>query len=485
MMLDIPFRSAKQLASLIRRKKIGCLELLDLYLERVGRHNPRINAIIFTDVEAARERARKADEALAKGDRWGPLHGVPMTIKESYDVVGMPTTWGLPELKNNYPEKNAVVVDRFLNAGAVLFGKTNVPLYLADWQSFNEVYGTTNNPWDVTRIPGGSSGGSAAALAAGLTGIESGSDIGASIRNPAHYCGVYGHKPTYAIVPPRGQSLPGVIALTDIAVVGPMARSAADLALALDVSAGPDDIDGTAWQLRLPKPKKRKLHEYNVAVIYDDPEAEVDAEVQNRLHAVVDFLTKSKVRVSENARPQVDSREAHRNYIQLMRAATSARLTPEAFQKNLEAARSIEPDDEGYRAQMIRAQALYHKDWLALNQTRHKMRLAWADFFREYDLLLCPAATTAAFPHNQKGERWERMLTVNGKPQPSTTQLFWAGYTCNVYVPSTVAPAGLTSEGLPVGVQIVGPQYGDHTCIHFARLLEREFQGFVPPPGFS
>jgi amidase len=234
------------------------------------------------DVDAARKRARAADRALARGDLWGPLHGVPMTIKESFDVVGMPSTWGIPQHKNNFPPKNAVVVDRFMKAGAVLLGKTNVPIYLADWQSFNDIYGTTNNPWDLTRVPGGSSGGSGAALAAGLTGLEAGSDIGASIRNPAHYCGVYGHKPTYGIVTGRGQSLPGVVAQSDIAVVGPLARSAEDLALAFGIMAGPDDLDGRGWRLRLPKPEKKALREFKIAIIYSDPEAEVDREVQKK-----------------------------------------------------------------------------------------------------------------------------------------------------------------------------------------------------------
>src|SRR6202795_956107 len=219
-MLATPFRSAKELAADIRKKKIGCLELLDLYLTRVEKHNPSLNAIIATDVESARKRARAADRALARKQVWAPLHGVPMTIKESYDVVGMPTTWGVPELKDNFPPRNALAVDRLLGAGVVLFGKTNVPIYLADYQSYNAIYGTTNNPWDLSRAPGGSSGGSAAALAAGLSGIEAGSDIGSSIRNPAHYCGVYGHKPTFGIVPQHGQTL-GQAAQTDINVLGP------------------------------------------------------------------------------------------------------------------------------------------------------------------------------------------------------------------------------------------------------------------------
>jgi len=484
-MPGIAYQSAKQLASQIRRKKVGCLELLNLYIERIENYNSRINAVIFTDIQAARKRARAADRALANGEIWGPLHGVPMTVKESFDVVGMPTTWGVPEYKDNYPKKNAVVVERLCKAGAVIFGKTNVPLYLADWQTFNQIYGTTNNPWDATRVPGGSSGGSAAALAAGITGLEAGSDIGASIRNPAHYCGVFGHKPTYGIVTPRGQSLPGVVAMTDIAVVGPLARSADDLALALEVIAGPDDIDGSGWRLQLPKPKKKTLGDFKVSVVHTDAEAEVDEAVQQRIRALVRFLRKNKVQVSETAKPEIDTREAHRNYIQLLRGATVKGLTSEEFQKNLRVSNRVKENDEDYRAQMVRAQAMYHWDWHKFNENRHRMRLAWADFFRKYDLLLCPAATTTAFPHNQKDERWERMVMVNGKPQPSTTQMFWAGYSCNFYLPATVAPIGLAADGLPVGIQIVGPQYADYTCIHFAGLLEREFQGFIPPPGFE
>ena len=479
-MPDITFSSARQLASMIRTKKIGALELLNLYLQRVERYSD-INAIIFMDVDAARKRAHQADRALARGNLWGPLHGVPMTIKESFDIVGMPTTWGVPRYKENYPSRNALVVDRFLQAGAVLFGKTNVPMYLADWQTFNDIYGTTNNPWDRNRVPGGSSGGSAAALAAGLTGLEAGSDIGASIRNPAHYCGVYGHKPTYGIISPFGQTLPGTVGKSDISVVGPLARSAEDLALALDVMAGPDDIDGSGWKLSLPKPKKKELREFKVAIVHDDPEAEVDEEVREKLRELTIFLKKMKVKVRQDARPAIDSREVHRNYIQLLRGATSGRLTPEDVEKNLAALKSLRADDESYRAQMIRAQAMTHKEWLAADNLRHRMRLAWAEFFRDFDLFLCPVATTTAFEHNQKGERWERMIPVNGKPQPSTTQIFWAGYSCNFFLPATVAPIGLSRGELPVGVQIVGPQYGDHTCIQFARLLEREYHRFIPP----
>lgn len=483
-MLDVPFRSARQLAAAIRRKTIGCEELLDIYLERVGRHNPALNAIVVMDVEGARRRARAADRALARKRPWGPLHGVPMTIKESYDVAGMPTTWGVPELKNSCPARNALAVDRFLAAGVVLFGKTNVPLYLADWQSYNAIYGTTRNPWDLARTPGGSSGGSAAALAAGLTGLEAGSDIGASIRNPAHYCGVYGHKPTFGIAPSRGQALSGNVAPGDISAIGPMARSAGDLEVALAAMAGPDEIDGVGLRLALPPPRRRTLREFRVAVMLDDPCAEVDREVQDRIQAVADFLGRRRARVSDRARPEVDTREAMRVYVKLLRAATSGRQTDDEFARNLEIGRRLDPGDESYYARMVRANTLFHREWLAASEARHRMRWQWHAFFQEWDVLLCPAASGAAFPHDHEGERHERTIAINGKRVPTTDQLFWAGFSGVVYLPSTVAPAGLTPGGLPVGVQIVGPAYGDRTTIHLARLLEQEFQGFVPPPGY-
>ena len=483
-MLAMPFRSARQLAAAIRRKQIGCLELLDLYLARVEKYDGTLNAIVVRDVERARTRARAADRALARRQPWGPLHGLPITVKESFDVVGLPTTWGVPAYRNHVATRDAVVVERLLGAGAVLFGKTNVPLYLADWQTFNAIYGTTNNPWDVTRAPGGSSGGSAAALAAGLTALEAGSDIGASIRNPAHFCGVYGHKPTWGIVPRTGQALPWQTAPVDIDVVGPLARSADDLALALSVMAGPDPIDAAGWQLRLRAPRQKRLRDFRVALLRETPETPVDREVGDRLQALADFLGRQRVRIDDGARPAIDTAEAFRVYTMLLRAATSDRQTDADFEKNQAIARTLAAGDESYHARATRAAVLPHREWLAMNEARHRMRLAWAEFFTQYDLLLCPVASTAALPHDQQGERHERTLRVNGRRLPVTGQLFWAGYTGMAYLPSTAAPCGFTPGGLPVGVQIVGPQYGDLTCLAFARLLEREFQSFVPPPGW-
>lgn len=483
--MTIAFLPAHRLARLIREGKIGCLELLDLYLERVARHNPALNAIVVHDTERARNRAKAADRALRKGELWGPLHGVPMTIKESFDVAGLPTTWGRKELKDHVAATDSVAVQRFLAAGAVLFGKTNVPTMLADWQTFNPIYGTTHNPWNVARVPGGSSGGSAAALAAGLTGLEAGSDIGASIRNPAHYCGVYGHKPTFGICSSQGQVAPGTLVANDIAAVGPLARSAQDLELALKLMAGPDPSEGVAWKVTLPKPRFAAIDKLRVAVLLDADTAPVDRTVSDQIQAVAKTLARAGAKVSDRARPDIDLHEAHHVFIQLLRGATSLGQTDAQFAHNLERASHVAPDDTNYEAWMLKGNTQFHRDWLRANETRQRMRHAWAAFFEDYDVLLCPAAASAAFAHDQKGERWERMIPVNGKPQPTTTQMFWAGYSGMAYLPSTVAPAGLSPEGLPIGVQIVGPAYGDLTTIAVAKWLEKGHRGFVAPGGYA
>ena len=286
--MDLHFKSATEIARLIRERKVGALEVLEHFLARVAKYNPELNAIIWLDADRARARAKAADAALARGEVWGPLHGVPMTIKESYNVAGSPTTWGDPKHKNNVSATNALAVDRLECAGAVLFGKTNVPLLLADNQSYNAIYGTTNNPWDMSRTPGGSSGGSAAALAAGLTGIDAGSDIGGSVRNPAHFCGVFTHKPTWGVVAPKGQALPGSYAYSDISVIGPMARGADDLEVALDAMAGPDEIDAVAWKVDLPASAAASLKDLRIAVKLHDPYCEVETAYVDRLQALVD-----------------------------------------------------------------------------------------------------------------------------------------------------------------------------------------------------
>lgn len=482
-MPDVAFAPATTLARLVRTGRVSARELLDHMLARTGAHGGALNAIVVKDIARARKDAARIDRARAKGEALPPLAGVPMTVKESFDVAGLPTTWGDPAHAGHVAAADSLAVSRFRAAGAVIFGKTNVPLMLADWQSYNAIYGTTNNPWDLTRVPGGSSGGSAAALAAGLTGLEIGSDIGASIRNPAHYCGVFGHKPTWGICSPKGHSL-GTVAPTDISAIGPLARSGADLALALGIMAGPDEIDGAGWTLRLPGPRTSGLRGLRVAVVTEDANAEVDTRYSALLADLARALRKGGAKVSMTARPAFDTAAMARLYILLLRAATSARLSDAAVARwEAEAARRRE-DDSSYVALMARGNLLPHREWLRLNEARHVMRHAWAAFFREWDVVLTPVASGPAFPHDQAGERHERTIMVNGRVQPVTDQLFWAGYPGLFSLPATVAPLGLI-DGLPVGVQIIGAQYADRTTIRVAQLLEKAWRGFVPPPGYA
>ncbi len=478
------WKSATEIARLIREKKVTASDMLEHFLTRVDRFNPKLNAIIWQDRDRARKSAIAADAALTRGQVWGPLHGVPMTIKESYNVAGSATTWGDPVLKDNVTKGSALAVERLEKAGVVLFGKTNVPLMLADWQSYNDIYGTTNNPWNTDLIPGGSSGGSAAALASGMTGIDAGSDIGSSIRNPAHYCGVFGLKPTWGIISPMGHSLPDVVTYADISAIGPLTRGAEDLDLALDAMAGPDDIDGVAWKLDLPKCSATSLKDLRIAVKLSDACSDVDAEYAGKLQALVDALAKRGAKVKE-IEPDLDTRRLHEVYVYLLRAATSARTREADIERWKRAAAEAGPGKLPYVEQMVKGCTLSHREWLNLNNERMMLRRRFNAFFADWDIVLCPAAASAAWPHDQKGERWQRQITVNNKRVPTTDQLFWAGYSGVLYLPSTVGPAGLTRSGLPVGYQAIAAGGRDKTATAFSRLVEREILGFVPPPGYE
>jgi amidase len=481
--LALPFRSATELARLLRAQKITARELLDACLAQYEKHNAALNAVVVTDIARARKAAAAADRRLKARKPKGPFDGVPMTAKESFDWTGTPSTWGDPRFRDNIASADAVAIERLGEAGAIIYGKTNVPLMLADWQSYNAIYGTTNNPWDLTRAPGGSSGGSAVALATGMSALEIGSDIGASIRNPAHYCGVYGHKPTYGVVPYQGHLLPGMVQPSDISVAGPLARSARDLATMMKVLAGPTGTEARGYRLALPPASQTSLRDFRVAAMVTDTQSEVDLPVQDLLGRLITFLGKRVKKLSTTARPQFSTKEAMDVYIALLRSATSRRQSDAEFAANAAKVAASDPLDDSYLTKMLRAYVLSHRDWLRVNERRHQMRLLWEAFFEDWDVLICPAAASAAFPHDHVGERHERKITVNGKRVPTTDQLFWAGYSGCFYLPSTVAPMGLTPDGLPAGVQIITRQYGDYTSICFAELLEKEYGGFIPPPG--
>jgi amidase len=476
-----PFGSAGQLARAVRAGRVSSVELLRAYLERVDRLNPAINAVVVDDRARALKDARAADRALAKGAPVGPLHGVPMTVKESFNIPGQPTTWGFPEFADNIASQDAVAVARLRAAGAVIFGKTNVPVSLADFQSYNDVYGTTNNPWDPTRGAGGSSGGSAAALAAGLTGLEYGSDIGGSIRNPAAYNGVYGHKPTYGIVPKRGQTLSDLLVSEGpISVIGPLARSADDLALALKVTAGPDLEDG--YRLALPAPP-RSLAGLRVAVWLDQPDlAPVDDAVTTLIEDAARALEKAGATIDMRARPQIDPVEAHDTYRQLLLATLSAR--DPGYDRLVERVGRLAADDDSAYAQNLRFSTARHREFVIAAETRDLHRWAWRAFFQDHDVLLAPITATPPFPHDHSQPLPARTMTVNGAAVPYFGQLFWAGLAISAHLPSTAAPVGRTADGLPVGMQIIGDAYRDRTTIWVAAQLAKQIGGFVPPPGY-
>jgi amidase len=482
---DRAFASAAELSYEIRDRRIGCVELLDFYLARAERHNPALSAIVVWQVDQARERARAADDALARGERWGPLHGIPMTVKESFNVAGLPTTFGNPLWKDNIAAGNAFLIDRLLQAGAIVFGKTNVPYMLADAQSYNDIYGTTNNPWDPTRSPGGSSGGEAATLAAGLSALGAGSDIAGSLRNPAHYSGVYGHKPTWGLISTRGHAPPGIITPTDISVVGPMARYAEDLDLAMRALAAPDLLQRAAWQVELPPARRNRLGDFRVAVWPSSPLCRIDTSVSDLFDRAINAIVRAGATVDDTARPGIGDEEHHRLFILLLRAATASRMRDEDFSRQQEIAATIADDDISDRAAVARGATLLHRAWGNANEVRTRLRYTWHEFFKRFDVLLTPVAATAAFSHDRNPNRDERTVSVNGKSAPYAEQLFFAGLASLSYLPATAAPIGLTREGLPVGLQIIGPEGEDPTTIEFARLLAAEIGGFVPPPAFT
>ena len=478
--MDPTFLSATQLADLVRTRKMGALELLDHYIARTEQHDPRINAVVVRDFDRARSRARKLDSQSDKGAR---LFGVPTTVKESFDVQGLPTTRGHMELKDTPVTVSSIAIRRLEDAGAVIFGKTNVPVDLADWQSYNPVYGTTSNPWNTNHTPGGSSGGSAAAIAAGLAGFEIGSDIGGSIRVPAHFCGVFGHKPTFGLLPNYGDPVTSSAAGTDISVIGPISRSATDLATALDILAGPDP-DETGLTLNLPAPRFSGLKDLRVAVWPDQPGQAMDPEMVAAMHALADGLERQGVTVSRTARPDFDVTAAYHLYLRLLDTGWSGRSTDAVIEAKRRKAANLSPDDMDAGAIMTRTVDTHHRTWLGLNEQRFRLRRIWSAFFREWDVLLCPAFNTSALPHRQDGQPFERRIVVNGKDIDYSDLLFWPGLTGGYHLPGTVAPMGMTKAGLPLCVQIAGPVYGDRTTIAAAALLEQAWMGFQPPPGW-
>ena len=481
---DLAFRSATDLAQLIRKGEISSVELTQHYIDRIERLDGDINAVVVRTFERALEDARAADAALAGGETLGPLHGLPLTIKESYVMRDTPATWGIEAQRDNVADADGVVVSRFRAAGAHFLGKTNVPVDLSDIQSYNPIYGTTNNPWNLEHTPGGSSGGSAASMAAGFATLEAGSDIGGSIRTPAHFSGVFGHKPTWGIVPMSGHEIVPGVPDPDLSVCGPLARDAADLAVALDVMAGPTEREATGWRLDLPAPGFENVSDLRVAVWLNEDIAPVSAETAGRVQKVADAFAKMGATVSDTARPDFDIRKAHLVYQNLLTAVMSSGQPASRIEKIREHVATLDPADMSADAIAARASVMSHREWIRHDFRRERLRRAWDAFFRDWDVLVCPQFAVPAIRHDHRPLA-ERSTIVDGEARPYMESVFWSGIVIASYLPSTCLPTGPSSEGLPIGVQIVGGPYRDHTTIECARRIAAEIGGFVAPPGLG
>ncbi|MGW1438129.1 amidase [Streptomyces griseus] len=478
------FLTAEELATALRTGEVTSAELTDDAISAIERDDHAINAVCVPDFDRARAAARDADRARARGED-GPLLGIPVTVKESYNVAGLPTTWGMPEHRNHLPAEDAVQVARLKDAGAVVLGKTNVPLGLQDIQTFNEIYGTTNNPWDHDRTPGGSSGGSAAALASGFGALSIGSDIGGSLRTPAHFCGVHAHKPTLGLVADRGMIPPATPALPygpDLAVVGPMARSARDLSLLLDVMAGPDPLTfGVAHTMTLPPARHERLEDFRVLVLDEHPLLPTGAAVRAGVGRVADALADGGAHVERHSALLPDLAEAATLYYRLLIAASAARYSAEEYERLRARAAGLSADDRSLSAVRLRSSVCSHREWAAAHDGRERHRHGWRRLFADFDAVVCPVTPTPAFPHDHELDPMERRIDIDGVDVPYLDQLVWAGLATMPGLPSTAVPAGRSPEGLPVGVQIVGPMFEDRTTLRLAELLERRIGGFRAP----
>jgi amidase len=459
-MKDIIFSTATELASAIRKKQISAMEVLDAHLAHIAKHNPALNAIVTLDAEGARQRAQAADAALARGETWGPLHGVPLTLKDGHSVEGMRTTAGFEPLAGYIPPKDGTVAARLKSAGAIILGKTNVPVLLADVQTNNPIFGRSNNPWNLNRTPGGSSGGAAAAVAAGLVPLEIGSDLSGSIRVPAHFCGVYGLKPTEHRVSLAGHipGLPGSPrGVRIMAVIGPLARDIDDLELAFRIIAGPDGRDTDVPPVSLKPEDPPPLQELRIAWTPTFPDVSTTAEdIRKAIEELATELASQGSRVEQRL-PEVDFAQQSEVFGKLVNAVITV----------------FQPQPEG-------AKPLFLADYLKALDQRDSFIRAWERFFDNWDVFLCPVAMTTAFEHCPTGTP----LEVDGEQVR-----YWAlTHYCFPFNltghPAIVLPLTQDRNGLPIGVQIVGRRWGDERLLAMAKTLSQVTGGYQRPPGY-
>ncbi|PWJ05464.1 amidase [Streptomyces sp. NWU49] len=484
-----PYRSsARAQLHALRCRQITARSLLDQTLAHLAKVNPGLNAVVTLDIAGARAAADAADRHLtATGTTLGPLHGLPITVKDALETKGMRTTCGSPDLTDHIPAQDADVVALLRAAGALIIGKTNTATMCQDIQTSNPVFGKTKNPFDQTKTPGGSSGGPAVAVAAGLTALEIGSDLAGSLRLPAAYCGVYALRTSRGaapIVPTRGHipRPPGWLTSSDMIALGPIARTAADLAVLLDVIAAPAPADGAAWRIDLPAPKFTSLSQYRVGIWADDDYCRVDSATRGLLDQVTRLVRGAGATVDDSSRP-VELATSDRLFQRLMYATGSASASDEAFAADCEAADALTDDDPS--ALHLKSRTMRHRDWARADEDRHKLRARWADYFTEHDILITPAAPTAAVDDQTSVPSHQRYITVDGERRSFFDQTSWINLAGPVGLPSIVLPAGSTSTGLPLAIQIIGPYLSDRALIAAAQQLARILPTPAAPPAFT
>ena len=475
-----PYSTATEMLVALDNRTISSAELVEVHVQRIEERDGLLNAIPVRTFERAREAAERADRARASGVR-APLLGVPMTLKESTQTAGLPQSAGIEPLKDYRPASDGPIAHSVFAAGACLLGKTNIPVELGDWQADSPVYGRSNNPWDLERTPGGSTGGGAAALAAGMTPLEIGSDIGGSIRVPAAYCGLYGHRPSETAVPRAGAFPFGDVDNPAIVmgVQGPLARSAIDMELLFEVVAGPGRGEKAGWRLDLPKARGEQLSDLRVAIMPRLDVVQPSAEMQAKVDELALFLGQVGAKVGE-AMPAVDKRAYFDDYMTLLAVMTSLGESRSARERM-----GLETDDrnQDFMAAMAKGFTLDATDYVMLLGRREAAREAWRAFFNDWDVLVCPAALDTAFQH-RTGPQSDRVLTLDDTDVPYMLNIVYPMWAIFTGQPATAFPAGLSSTGLPLGLQAIGPYLEDRTTMRFAQLLEREWYSFQPPPGY-
>jgi amidase len=468
---------ATGMLAVLASRRISAVELLKAELARHAETHAKLNAVVTADPERALERAKAVDDARGKGESLGPLAGLPMTLKDTLDVSGMPASSGLAHLKRRQCE-DAVAVAHARRAGAVIWGKTNVPVMAGDWQTFNDLYGTTNNPWDVTRTTGGSSGGAAAALAARVTPLEIGSDIGGSLRVPAGFCGVFSHKPTWGMVTQRGHvpPSPGSWAERDLNVIGPMARSARDLRLLLSViEAGPMPAKAPAADLR----------ETKVGLWLDEPAFWLDPEPRAVLEAFARELAEAGCEVIPMPAP-VEAKSLLAAY-QMLLGATLGEDMPPAVLRMMGRLRALSgviggADDPYSTRNLALAYTASHRDWMAADAVRQRLRHEVSGAFEKVHVILAPITAVPAFPHDHRPFQKRRLRGSDGTVHAYGKMLNWISLATALHLPATAVPAGRTAAGLPVGAQLIGPHGGDSRTLAIAQAIDENVRGFEPPP---